>query len=43
MTLAKRLHEHDVEFSPTKSGTVYQTRLDMTVEKPDRSILSYGY
>ncbi len=35
MTLAKRLHEHDVEFSPTKSGTVYQTRLDMTVEKPD--------
>lgn len=35
MSLAKRLHEHEVEFSPTKSGTVYQTQIDLGIEKPD--------
>ncbi|MGJ3240133.1 MAG: AMP-binding protein [Anaerolineae bacterium] len=35
MTLARRLHRDQVTFSPTKPGTVYQTRMSDAPEKPD--------
>ncbi|MEO1288967.1 MAG: AMP-binding protein, partial [Chloroflexota bacterium] len=35
MALAKRLHEDQVEFAETKSGTVYSTRIKEKPESPD--------